>query len=195
MRGAAVDQATFKTIVDSILAANVKLMTTTGIVGPPQLTAARDGRVLGMVSLRPVYRGDDAVTAIVEMSTFAAAGRATDVVLSWEELDLAVACGAKPHAGALSIDVCWAQPHGHVLARFPFQAQIAPNPNPDGVPLIQPTWLTPEVGLRDAALPWVVSRTLEFCWKPLDQPPADYRAAAAYLGSAGYSVSLAHPPT
>jgi hypothetical protein len=190
-----VDQAVFEAIVDSIIAANAKLMTTTGAVGPPQLTAARDGRVLGMVSLRPVSRGDDAITGIIEMSTFAAAGRATDVVLSWEELDLAVACGADPQTDVLSIDVCWARPHGHVLARFPFQAQIVSNPNPSGVPLIQPIWLTPRVGLHGAALPWVVSQTLDLCWKPLDRSGADHRTAAAYLGSAGYDVSLTDPAT
>jgi hypothetical protein len=193
MKGALVDQAMFQAIVNSILAANAKLMATTGAVGPPQLIAARDGRVLGMVSLRPVYRGDDATTGIIEMSTFAAAGRATDVVLSWEELDLAVACGAEPHTVALSIDVCWARPQGHVLARYPFQAQMISNPNPGGVPLIEPIWLTPQVGLHGAAVPWVVSETLDFCWRPFDQPGADHRTAAAYLGSAGYNVSLTDP--
>ena len=87
-------------------------------------------------------------------------------MLSWEELDLAIACGAEPYASALSIDVCCARPRGHVLARFPFQAKMVPSPDPDGVPRIQPTWLTPRVGLRGAALPWVVSQTFDFCWKP-----------------------------
>jgi hypothetical protein len=169
MKGALVDQAMFQAIVNSILAANAKLMATTGAVGPPQLIAARDGRVLGMVSLRPVYRGDDAT------------------------LDLAVACGAEPHTVALSIDVCWARPQGHVLARYPFQAQMISNPNPGGVPLIEPIWLTPQVGLHGAAVPWVVSETLDFCWRPFDQPGADHRTAAAYLGSAGYNVSLTDP--
>ena len=189
------DEAIFEAIVDSILAANAKLMTTTGAVGPPQLIGARDGRILGMVSLRPVHRGDDAINGIIEMSTFAAAGHATDVVLSWEELDLAVACGAESHTDALSIDVCWARPHGHVLARFPFQAEIVSNPTPSGVPLIRPVWLTPQVGLRGAVLPWVVSQTLDFCWKPFDHPGADHRTATAYLSSAGYNVSLTDPAT
>ena len=159
-----------------------------GNVPPPMLWALRGDHLVGMVTLRAARDGTDGMEAVVEMSTFAAAARATDVVVGWEQLDLAVLCGAPRGSELPAVQVCAARPDSHVLSTYPFTAEVATR-RFRGTQ-VTPVWGMPRLGQVDAPLPSVIVTLLRFCWQPMTTPGADENSSAIYLRSLGYEVSL-----
>lgn len=151
-----------------------------------------------MVTMRPAYTGADGAAAVGEMSTLAAAAQATDVVLTWEKLDLHVLCGGEPGSQPLAVHVCWATRSSHALATFPFEAEIAFKGRRSTV---RPIWSAPNWDDRETRIPPVVAKVFEFCWRPLDGQTSGevssddaVAAAAAWLRHHDHLVDLTVEP-
>lgn len=186
---------TFRALAESSIAATESNLVRLGAVFPPTLLALQDDRLIGMVTMRPAYRGADGAAAVGEMSTLAAAARATDVVLTWENLDLHVLCGGEPGSLPLAVHVCWATRESHILATFPFKAEVVVKRRKSTV---LPTWSAPDWDDKETQIPPVIARAFDFCWQPLDGAAGDgtstteesIAAAAAWLRSHDYLVDL-----
>jgi hypothetical protein len=87
----------------------------------PAGASAVDGSwLVGYVQLRAVSHGNDAATAIAEMSAFAAAARATDVAVFYEIQDVAIACDHVPLQSGTAMVAVEASPDERVIYRFPY---------------------------------------------------------------------------
>jgi hypothetical protein len=78
-----------------------------GSIPPPALMPFSAGQMIGIVWLREVRQGQDALTGICEMSTLAATAHADEVAMFWETEDIAVAWRLPPlHPGNALKAVC-----------------------------------------------------------------------------------------
>ena len=185
------DERLWDGVVRSIMSGHAELMEQCGMVLRPQLFAFADGRLRGFVQLRPVYRGQDAAQGIAEMSGFAAAAGADEVIAAWETQDLAVACDLPPIRPDPSISIVWAVPERHVLYRFPYLEEQLPGRTEDGLLPAAARWLEPEPAAPDAELEPAIEALLDFSFEPFDTDDPDVLANfATYLESQGYTVSL-----
>jgi hypothetical protein len=192
--GSGMSPETFRAIAESSIAATEGNLVRLGAVLPPSLVVLRGDRVIGMVTMRPAYTGADGAAAVGEMSTLAAAAQATDVVLTWEKLDLHVLCGGEPGSVPLAVHVCWATRNSRILATFPFRAEIAVKRRQSTV---RPIWSAPDWDDRQTRIPPVVAKVFDFCWRPLNGQSGGgvstddaVAAAAAWLRQHDYLVDL-----
>lgn len=162
-----------------------------GSIPPPALVAFSAGQMIGIVLLREVRQGQDALTGIREMSTLAAAARADEVAMFWETEDIAVACRLPPlHPGNALNAVC-ATRAGHVVHRYPFTWHTVPGRTATGLPRCEIHWLPEETPLADGELEPAIEAALTFSWQPSpSNKAATVDATAEWLNAHGYKVSL-----
>jgi hypothetical protein len=112
-----VDDRTWNVLVDAAKEGHAAAMAE-GFVMQPALYPLVKGRLVGYVRLRPVYQGQDAATAIGEMSNLAAAARADEVAIFWETQDIAAACEHVPLHPDPGLNALLATADTHVVHRF-----------------------------------------------------------------------------
>lgn len=162
-----------------------------GRVTIPHMYCFVGRRLVGAIELRPVQAGPDAVAGIAEMSHFAAAASANEIVAAWESCDLSVACGVIPAEPRSELNIVSASPGRHVLYQFPYEEEVLPGRTDDGLFRARPRWLPASLGIPDAELPTPIDALVEFCWRPLDSNISDLlRHTVAYLLAQGYYVDL-----
>jgi hypothetical protein len=162
-----------------------------GLVMPPALYPILNGRLVGYVRLRPVRRGQDAATAISEMSNLAAAARADEVAIFWETQDIAAACEHVPLHPEPALNAVLATPGAHVVHRFPYRERQLPGLTANGLLRVEPAWLPPPPPDPDGPLEPAVQTLLDFCWQPLNLDRPDLLdQAASWLRSQGYTVEF-----
>ncbi|MFF1516326.1 hypothetical protein [Streptomyces sp. NPDC058305] len=69
-----------------------------GAVPKPVIMPLVRGELVGLIWLRPVVPGADALTGIAALSNIAAAAGADEVVLAWESANSALCAGCPPPA-------------------------------------------------------------------------------------------------
>ncbi len=161
-----------------------------GAVGPPVLWAARSGRLVGYVSLRPVHVGEDAFQGVSELGMLAAGAEADEVMMAWESQDLAVATGAEPDFDGTCLCVLWADATGYKLQRLPYR-ELDIGPAENGLRACRPDWLVEPAPEVAGPLPLAISSALHMCfagWGEHANPGIE--GVRGYLESCGYSVRL-----
>lgn len=128
--------------------------------------ALASGRLVARVRLRPVFVGADAIAAVARMADLVAAAAADEMFVSWDALDLALACRQVPTSDGPCLMMLRAWPHRHVLYQFPYHAAesqgrltwldpSAPQPNgtvTDSItPLLRRSWQAPTSSLKAVA--------------------------------------------
>jgi hypothetical protein len=181
------DAATWGGLVDVCRSTQTTMMAE-GLVSPPTLFPFVGGKLVGHVSLRPVHVGKDAVDGIAEMSTFAAAAGADEVVAVWETGDVAVACDLPLARPEPSLIMMWATSAQKLLYEFPYREQALPGLTEHGLRRVAPRWTEPRQGVVPHTLEAAIEALVEFCFAPLGLDGANPDSAAVYLRSKGYSV-------
>ncbi|UGY90780.1 hypothetical protein [Streptomyces gobiensis] len=82
---------------------------------PPVIMPLVRGELVGLVWVRPLRVGEDALTGIAELANIAAAAGADEVVLAWETHDVATACQLPVVGLAPCLNMVRATRDGHVL--------------------------------------------------------------------------------
>lgn len=177
-------------LVEAIMSGHDELMRQ-GMVVIPQLFAFTGGRLRGFVQLRPVHRGRDAGEGIAEMSGFAAAAGADEVITVWETQDIAVACDLPPLHPESAVNIVWAARGQHVLYRFPYREEQRPGRTEYGLSPVAARWLTPEAPAPGVELEPAIAALLHFSFQPFNSDDPDILVHSSnYLESQGYTVRL-----
>ncbi|WP_328498516.1 hypothetical protein OHS59_41645 [Streptomyces sp. NBC_00414] len=163
------------------------------------------GELVGLVWLRPAEAGEDAMSAIVELSNVASAAGADEVVLAWETQDVATACRLPVVGPAPCLNLVHATKDGHVLHQLPYTHQPvdssadghgangegADSQGVDGQGAAEPVWLPvpgPQPG-GDLAPP--VQAALKYSFTPLDlDHPSPFGVTVLLMEDDGYTVHL-----
>jgi hypothetical protein len=191
------DRRMWDGLVDSMRETWVATMAMGG-VPPPMLMVVDGSRLVGYVQLRTVTRGNDASTAIAEMSALAAAARATDVAIFYEMQDVAIACDHSPLQSGTAMAAVDASPDERVIYRFPYAEKRLLGRAPGGMIPASPEWLSAPAPDPGGDLEPAIECLLEFCWQPLQlpglhDPRKRIESADAWLRHEGYRVGLTVP--
>ncbi|MEU4234866.1 hypothetical protein AB0F17_62225 [Nonomuraea sp. NPDC026600] len=186
------DGKTWNALVGIAKDTHTELMRQTGTVIPPTLFALKDGQLLGYVRLRGVYVGEDARGGIAEMSTFAAAAAADEIVVAWETQDIAVACDLVPLHPDSAVNVLAASRRRHWVYRYPYAEQQLPGRTEHGQIPCQPRWLPEPPPVDRGELEPSIEALMKFSFEPFDGA-SDRESAAYWLEEHGYTVRLTNP--
>lgn len=95
-----------------------------GVVPRPLMMPLLRGELVGLIWVRPLKVGQDALARIAELANVAAAAGADEVVLAWEAHDVATACELPIVGPAPCLKMVLATRDGHVLHQFPYSEQL-----------------------------------------------------------------------
>ncbi|MET7356698.1 hypothetical protein [Streptomyces mirabilis] len=91
-----------------------------GAVPRPLMMPLVRGELVGLIWVRPLKVGQDALAGIAELANIAAAAAADEVVLAWETHGVATACNLPIVGPAPCLNIVAATCDGHVLHQFPY---------------------------------------------------------------------------
>ncbi len=179
----------WRAMVEAIKAGHTEMLSQGGVL-KPQLHAFAAGTLVGYIQLRPVYRGEDARAGIAEMSTFAAAAHADEVIVAWETQDVAVACGLPPRHEGSGLNIVRATADQRTLYPFTYrERQISVTGG--GFNTLAPQWTSSGAGQPATDLEPSITALLEFSFQPLKSRADDLlQQSVALLESQGYVVRL-----
>jgi hypothetical protein len=113
------DTRTFDALTESMKSAYVAGLSE-GAVPRPVIMPLVRGELVGLIWLRPVKSGEDALTAIASLSNIAAAANADEIVLAWETQDVATTCELPADGPSPCLNMVHATKDGHTLHQFPY---------------------------------------------------------------------------
>ncbi|WP_371664478.1 hypothetical protein [Streptomyces sp. NBC_00280] len=144
------------------------------------------GELVGLIWLRPVETGKDALTGIAQLSNIAAAAGADEVVLAWETQDVAATCELPVADPAPCLNLVHATKDGHTLHRFPYAEQA-----PEGRGTVEPQWLPAPEPQPDGELLPPVRAAVDYSFIPLDiDHPSPFGITVVLMEEDGYQVRL-----
>ncbi|WP_329267157.1 hypothetical protein [Streptomyces sp. NBC_01451] len=157
-----------------------------GAVPRPVIMPLVRGELVGLIWLRPVETGKDALTGIAQLSNIAAAAGADEVVLAWETQDVAAACELPVTDPTPCLNLVHATKDSHTLHRFPYAEQAA-----EGRASIEPRWLpAPEPQPGGELIP-PVRAAVDYSFIPLEiDHPSPFGVTVVLMEEDGYSVRL-----
>ncbi|MFD5194051.1 hypothetical protein ACFWMU_39270 [Streptomyces sp. NPDC058357] len=97
------------------------------------------GEPVGLIRVRPIRVGEDALAGTAELANIAVAAGADEVVLAWESHDVATACELPVVGPAPCMNMVLASRDAHVLHQFPYGEQLLSR-SPEGWASIAPGW-------------------------------------------------------
>ncbi|PSM42657.1 hypothetical protein C6Y14_15825 [Streptomyces dioscori] len=160
------------------------------------------GELVGLVWLRPAKTGEDAMTAIVELSNVAAAAGADEVVLAWDTQNVATECGLPVIGPAPCLNLVHATKDGHVLHQFPCTHQpVKATPEGPTMPegsgtvegpgTVEPLWLPAPAPQPGGELAPPLQAALTYSFTPLDlDHPSPFGVTVLLMEDDGYAVHL-----
>ncbi|MEU3794530.1 hypothetical protein AB0F07_32845 [Streptomyces fructofermentans] len=161
-----------------------------GSVPRPVIMPLVRGELVGLIWVRPLEVGEDAMTGIAQLSNIAAAAGADEVVLAWETGDVATACGVPAVGPAPCLNMVHATKDGHVLHQFPY-AEEALADAPGGKDAREPRWLPAPEPRQDAELIPPVRAAVSFSFTPLDlDHPSPFGVTVVLMEEDGFTVRL-----
>ncbi|MEU0784160.1 hypothetical protein ABZ341_21585 [Streptomyces sp. NPDC006173] len=182
------DSRTWDTLVSSMKGTYV-----TGVgegeVPRPVIMPLVRGELVGLIWLRPVEPGADALTGIAALSNIAAAAGADEVVLAWESHDVATVCRL-PAAGPVPcLNMVHATPEGHVLHQFPYDEMgFAREGEATAVGIEWKAAPAPQEG-GDLVAP--VRAAVDYAFTPMEMDhPNPFGVTVVLMEEDGYSVRL-----
>ncbi len=148
------------------------------------------GELVGLIWLRPAKTGEDAMTAIVELSNVAAAAGADEVVLAWDTQNVATECGLPVTGPAPCLNLVHATKDGHVLHQLPCTHQPADS-SPEGADTAEPRWLPAPGPQPGGELAPPIQAALTYSFTPLDlDHPSPFGVTVLLMEDDGYAVHL-----
>ncbi|MET7683973.1 hypothetical protein [Streptomyces sp. NPDC005423] len=185
-----VDTRVWDTVVESLKSACAADLAE-GAEPRPVIMPLVRGELVGLVWLRPVRSGQDAVTGIVELSNVAAAAGADEVVLAWETRHVAALCGLPADGPEPCLNLVHATRDGHVLHRFPYTEQVLPGGS-EGGGSVRPEWRPAPEPVAGGELAAPVRAAVDYSFTPLDlDHPSPFGVVVVLMEQDGYRVRLA----
>ncbi|MFJ9098110.1 hypothetical protein ACIRJM_06390 [Streptomyces sp. NPDC102405] len=161
-----------------------------GSVPRPLIMPLVRGELVGMIWVRPIKVGQDALTGIAELSNIAAAARADEVVLVWETHDVATACELPIVGPAPCLNMVLATRDEHVLHQFPYTEQLLSR-SPEGWAPVAPDWgpaLVPQPG---GELMPPIQAAVNYSFTPIElDHPDPFGVTVVLMEEDGYRVRL-----
>ncbi|MFI1869958.1 hypothetical protein [Streptomyces jumonjinensis] len=161
-----------------------------GTVPRPLIMPLVRGELVGMIWVRPLKVGQDALTGIAELANIAAAAGAGEVVLAWETHDVATACQLPVVGPAPCLNMVLATRDGHVLHQFPYSEQLLAL-SPEGWASVAPDWrpaLAPQLG---GELVPPIQAAVNFAFTAIElNHPDPFGVTVVLMEEDGYSVRL-----
>ncbi|MEV0224795.1 hypothetical protein [Streptomyces sp. NPDC050704] len=162
-----------------------------GAVPRPVIMPLVRGELVGLVWVRPIKAGEDALTGIAALSNIAAAAGADEVVLAWETRDLATVCRLPVVGPAPCLNMVHATQDGHVLHRFPYTEQ-PPARSPEDSASVEPHWLPAPEPQPGGELVPPIRAAVDFSFTPLElDHPSPFGVTVVLMEEDGYSIRLA----
>ncbi|MEU8793184.1 hypothetical protein [Streptomyces sp. NPDC048643] len=162
-----------------------------GAVPKPVIMPLVRGELVGLIWLRPVEPGADALTGIAALSNIAAAAGADEVVLAWESHDVATVCRL-PSAGPVPcLNMVHATPAGHVLHRFPYD-EVGSAPGAEGeAATVSIAWQATPAPQEGGDLVAPVRAAVDYAFTPMDMDhPNPFGVTVVLMEEDGYTVRL-----
>ncbi|WP_223734760.1 hypothetical protein [Streptomyces purpurogeneiscleroticus] len=161
-----------------------------GAVPRPLIIPLLHGELVGMVWVRPLKVGEDALTGIAELANIAAAAGADEVVLAWETHDVATACQLPVVGPAPCLNMVLATCDGHVLHQFPYSEQPLSH-SPEGWASVAPDWMPARAPRPSGELVPPIQAAVNFACTPMElDHPAPFGVTVVLMEEDGYSVRL-----
>ncbi|MEU0949483.1 hypothetical protein ABZ379_43490 [Streptomyces canus] len=148
------------------------------------------GELVGMIWVRPIKVGEDALAGIAQLSNIAAAAGADEVVLVWETHDVATACELPVVGPTPCLNMVLATRDGHVLHQFPYTEQLL-SPNPEGGTSVAPDWKPAPAPRPGAELAPPIQAAVDYSFIPLEiDHPSPFGVTVVLMEEDGYRISL-----
>ncbi|WP_193242103.1 hypothetical protein [Streptomyces phaeolivaceus] len=161
-----------------------------GAVPRPLIMPLVRGELVGMIWVRPIEVGQDALTGIAELANIAAAAGADEVVLVWETHDVATACELPVVGPAPCLNMVLATPDGHVLHRFPYSEQVLSR-SPEGWASVAPDWGPAPAPQPGGELVPPIQAAVNYSFIPLElDHPSPFGVTVVLMEEDGYRVRL-----
>ncbi|WP_405933451.1 hypothetical protein [Streptomyces sp. NBC_00827] len=161
-----------------------------GTVPRPVIMPLVRGELVGLIWVRPIKAGEDALTGIAQLSNIAAAAGADEVVLAWETRDVATVCELPVVGPAPCLNMVHATTDGHILHQFPYTEQSAAHPA-DGSASVEPQWLPALEPQPGGELVPPVRAAVDYSFTPLElDHPSPFGVTVVLMEEDGFSVRL-----
>ncbi|MFI9080976.1 hypothetical protein ACIGW8_31660 [Streptomyces sioyaensis] len=161
-----------------------------GTVPRPVIMPLVRGELVGLIWVRPLKVGEDALTGIAELANIAAAAGADEVVLAWETHDVATACQLPIVGPAPCLNMVLATRGGHVLHQFPYTEQLLAR-SPEGWASAAPDWRPAPAPQPGGELVPPIQAAVNFAFTPLElNHPDPFGATVVLMEEDGYRVRL-----
>ncbi|MFF7566646.1 hypothetical protein OIE43_00415 [Streptomyces pseudovenezuelae] len=148
------------------------------------------GELVGMIWVRPIKVGQDALTGIAELANIAAAAGADEVVLVWETQDVATACELPVVGPAPCLNMVVATREGHVLHQFPYTEQLLSR-SPEGWASVAPDWSPAPAPQRGGDLIPPIQAAVHYSFIPIEiDHPSPFGVTVVLMEEDGYRISL-----
>ncbi|WP_427918068.1 hypothetical protein [Streptomyces sp. cg40] len=175
------DTRTFDALTKSMKSAYVAGLSE-GAVPRPVIMPLVRGELVGLIWLRPVEPGRDALTAIASLSNIAAAAGADEIILAWETHDVATVCELPADGPAPCLNMVHATKDGHTLHQFPYAEDPAS---------AAPEWQPAPAPQPDAKLVPPVQAAVDYAFTPLDlDHPSPFGVTVVLMEEDGYNLRL-----
>jgi hypothetical protein len=175
------DTRTFDALTESMKSAYVAGLSE-GAVPRPVIMPLVRGELVGLIWLRPVEPGRDALTAIASLSNIAAAAGADEVVLAWETSDVAGVCELPVDGPSPCLNMVHATQDGHTLHQFPYTEE----PGSAG-----PHWRPAPAPQPGGKLVPPVQAAVDYAFTPLElDHPSPFGVTVVLMEEDGYNLRL-----
>ncbi|MFC4463704.1 hypothetical protein ACFPH6_03685 [Streptomyces xiangluensis] len=189
MRGEFVDAQVWDALVASMKNAYTAGLGE-GAVPRPVIMPLVRGELVGLIWVRPLKAGDDALTGIAALSNIAAAADADEIVLAWETHDVATACRLPLVGPAPCLNMVHATKDGHVLHQLPYTEQSLAQA-PEDPATVGPHWLPALEPQPGGELVPPIQAAVNYSFTPLElDHPSPFGVTVVLMEEDGYSVRL-----
>ncbi|MFE9651117.1 hypothetical protein ACFYO0_44980 [Streptomyces sp. NPDC006365] len=162
-----------------------------GAVPRPVIMPLVRGELVGLIWVRPLKAGKDALTGIAALSNIAAAAGADEIVLAWETHDVATACRLPLVDPAPCLNMVHATKDGHVLHQLPYTEQSSLAQAPEGPAVVGPRWLPALEPQPGGELVPPIQAAVNYSFTPLElDHPSPFGVTVVLMEEDGYSVRL-----
>ncbi|MEU2739576.1 hypothetical protein ABZ656_30500 [Streptomyces sp. NPDC007095] len=161
-----------------------------GAVPRPVMMPLVRGELVGLIWVRPLKVGQDALAGIAELANIAAAAGADEVVLARETHDVATACELPIVGPAPCLNMVLASRHGHLLHKFPYSEQLLSR-SPEGWASVAPGWRPAPAPQPGGELVPPIQAAVNFSFTPIElDHPDPFGVTVVVMEEDGYSVRL-----
>jgi hypothetical protein len=162
----------------------------TGQVPRPVIKPLVRGELVGLIWVRPIKVGKDALIGIAELANIAVAAGADEAVLAWETHDVATACQLPIVGPAPCLNMVHATRDGHVLHQLPHDEELLAR-SPEGWASIQPNWRPVPASQPGGGLAPPIQAAVNFAFTPIElNHPDPVGVTVVLMEEDGYTMRL-----